>query len=37
MFSRGGTLNHAWTIGLLTLMLQYLAGSAPNYPVDFLG
>ncbi len=30
LFSRGGTLNHAWTGGPLTLMMQYVAGIAPT-------
>ena len=32
LFGRGGTLNHAWTGGPLTLMFQYMAGIAPTSP-----
>jgi hypothetical protein len=32
LFGRGGTLNHAWTGGPLTLMFQYMAGVAPTSP-----
>jgi hypothetical protein len=32
LFSRGGTLNHAWTGGPLTLMFQYMAGITPTSP-----
>ena len=32
LFDRGGTLNHAWTGGPMTLMFQYMAGIAPTSP-----
>ncbi len=32
LFTRDGTLNHAWTGGPLTLMAQYLAGVSPTSP-----
>ena len=32
LFTRDGTLNHAWTGGPLTLMFQYLAGISPTSP-----
>ena len=32
LFSRAGTLNHAWTGGPLTLMFQYMAGISPTSP-----
>ncbi len=32
LFGTGGTLNHAWSGGPLTLMSQYVAGIAPTSP-----
>lgn len=32
LFSRAGTLNHAWTGGPLTLMHEFVAGVAPTTP-----
>jgi hypothetical protein len=32
LFGKGGTLNHAWTGGPLTLLSQYAAGIAPTSP-----
>lgn len=32
LFSRAGTLNHAWTGGPLTLMHEYVAGVVPTSP-----
>jgi len=32
LFSRAGTLNHAWTGGPLTLMHEYIAGVSPTSP-----
>lgn len=32
LFGRGGTLNHAWTGGPMTLMFQYMAGIEPTSP-----
>jgi hypothetical protein len=32
LFTRDGTLNHAWTGGPLTLMNQYMAGITPTSP-----
>jgi len=32
LFTRDGTLNHAWTGGPLTLMFQYMAGISPTSP-----
>ena len=32
LFGKGGTLNHAWSGGPLTLMSQYVAGVAPTLP-----
>ena len=32
LFSRAGTLNHAWTGGPLTLMHEYVAGVSPTSP-----
>jgi hypothetical protein len=32
LFSRGGTLNHAWTGGPLTLIAEYVIGVSPTAP-----